>query len=89
MSKELGPLIRVFNHYSVGEMLYFADIREALAKLDLHVVDGKDMKILEAMSEANKFSLLALTELPEGKAYSSVGPACAAELEKREANREI
>lgn len=89
MNKELGPLVNVLDHDGVEGACYYAYIRDALAKLDLHVFDGKDMKILEAMSEANKFSLLALAALSEGKAYSSIGPACAAELEKREANREI
>lgn len=87
MNKELGPLIRVVIQHrdgvydGVGEMCYFRDIRDALAKLDLHVVDGKDLKILEAMGDIPTESMGWAQGLS-----TTLDFALQCELDKREAN---
>lgn len=48
------------------------------------VVTDAQRKILSAMENASKFSLLELASIPQGSRFASVGLACKAELARRE-----
>lgn len=50
-------------------------------------VGKAERKVLDAMKNANKFSLIELAELPAGEKFASVGPACKAELDRRKLGR--
>lgn len=50
-------------------------------------VGKAERKVLDAMKNANKFSLIELAELPAGEKFASVGPACNAELDRRKLGR--
>ena len=66
-----------------GADISLGSIKAALGLAGLYVITGADKAVLDGMCNANKFSLLALSELPMGVAYASVGLAAQAELDRR------